>query len=333
MSATHPSLYPLIFVPLYKDYLWGGQQLHTKLGKQTGPGVWAESWEVVDHQATQSVVANGAHFGRTLQELMHEFQAQLVGQAIWEKINSAETPPQLRGRFPLLIKFLDAAKDLSVQVHPNDGQASRLNPPDLGKTEAWYVIEREPGSRIFSGLIAGTSREQFQDAIERGETEMYLSSFQPEVGDCVFVPAGTQHAIGAGLLILEVQQASDTTFRVFDWNRLDPQGQRRELHIRQALAVTDFSAGPVFPQSSKPNAWGGQELVTCSYFTIHEHRGGQQPNVGQVDRFEIQVVIRGAPTVSGLELVAGQTVLLPPTKTGFECMLSDGDEILRIWIP
>ncbi|MEQ1903758.1 MAG: type I phosphomannose isomerase catalytic subunit [Pirellulaceae bacterium] len=333
MPSTQSSLYPLLFEPLFRDYLWGGQRLHTNLGKRTGSGVWAESWEIVDHQANQSVVANGPFQGRKLQELMGEFQGRLVGQRIWEKINAPAVPARLRGRFPLLIKFLDAAKDLSVQVHPDDGQAARLAPPDLGKTEAWYVIGCEPGSKIYAGLTAGTNREKFQNAIACGETEKLLNSFRPKVGDCVFIPAGTQHAIGAGLLILEVQQASDTTFRVYDWNRVDAMGKPRDLHIHQALDVTNFSQGPIFPQPTKMDADGGRHLVSCSYFSITEHSGERNMKLGQDDRFEIVVVIDGTPEIGDLNLRVGQTVLLPPLVGGYDSKLHKRDKILQIWIP
>jgi mannose-6-phosphate isomerase len=333
MPANQSFLYPLLFEPLFKDYLWGGKRLQTNLGKSTGPGVWAESWEIVDHQANQSVVANGPLRGRKLQDLMQEFQGRLVGQSIWEKINAPTVPAHLRGRFPLLIKFLDAAKDLSVQVHPDDEQAARLTPPDFGKTEAWYVVDCDPGSKIYSGLTAGTNREKFQNAIAAGETEKLLNSFRPKVGDCVFIPAGTQHAIGAGLLILEVQQASDTTFRVYDWNRVDAMGKPRDLHIQQALEVTDFSYGPIFPQTTKANADESRHLVSCSYFSISEHSGERNLTIGQNDRFEIVVVIDGTPEIDDVNLRVGQTVLLPPRVGGYYSKLHTRDKILRIWIP
>lgn len=333
MSLNHPPLYPLLFKPVFKDYLWGGERLQTKLGKQTGPGRWAESWEIVDHQTNQSVVINGPFRGRELQELMQEFQGRLVGQSVWEKINAPTIPSLLRGRFPLLIKFLDAAMDLSVQVHPNDEQAAQFAVPDLGKTEAWYVIDCEHGSQIYAGLTAGTNRERFQTAIANGETEKHLSSFHPKAGDCVFIPAGTQHAIGAGLLILEVQQASDTTLRVFDWNRLDAKGQPRDLHIQQALEVTNFAQGPVFPQQTETNADEDRNLVSCSYFTIVEQLGERQLKVGKNDRFEIVVVVDGTPEIGELKLRAGQTILLPPSDGGYAGKLYRHDKILRIWIP
>ena len=333
MPNTQPALYPLLFEPLFKDYLWGGQRLQTNLGKPTGPGVWAESWEVVDHQTNQSVVANGSFKGKKLQELMREFQSQLVGQPIWEKINEPSVPTHLRGRFPLLIKFLDAAKDLSVQVHPNDEQAARLIPPDLGKTEAWYVVGCEPGSRIFAGLTTGTTRDKFVNAIACDETEKLLNCFRPKVGDCVYIPAGTQHAIGAGLLILEVQQASDTTFRVYDWNRKDATGKPRDLHIQQALNVTDFSKGPIFPQPTIESKDKVRQLISCAYFSISELSGECNFTLGKEDRFDIIVVIAGNPEIDELKLRVGQTVLLPPRVGGYEGKLRNRDKLLQIWIP
>ncbi len=151
----------------------------------------------------------------------------------------ASAAPELLGRhhpqsrFPLLVKFLDAALPLSVQVHPNDEQAARLNPPDLGKTEAWYILSADPGSTIYAGLRPGVDRQQLADAIGQGTCEKLLHHFQPKAGDCLFIPAGTVHALGAGLLVAEVQQSSDTTFRLYDWNRVGPDGKPRPLHVEQ----------------------------------------------------------------------------------------------------
>ena len=151
-------------------------------------------------------------------------------------------------QFPLLFKFLDCNRKLSVQVHPNDQQAAQLNPPDLGKTEAWVVLATEPGSKLYAGLKANITREDLSAAIAAGKCAECLHEFEPKVGDCVFIRAGTVHALGAGLVIAEIQQASDTTFRLFDWNRVDAQGNPRQLHIEQSLAVTDYDRGPVVPQ-------------------------------------------------------------------------------------
>ena len=213
-------LYPLRFEPIFRRYLWGGRRLGTVLGKPIGEGSdYAESWEVVDHGADQSRVAFGPLAGTTLGELVREHGHELLGRH--------HPQPQ----FPLLIKLLDAQQKLSVQVHPNDEQAARLDTPDYGKTEAWVVLAAEPGSRIYAGLKRGFDRPALERELNRGTCELCLHHFEPRVGDCVFLPAGTVHALGGGLLIAEVQQSSDTTYRLFDWNRVGPDGRPRALHI------------------------------------------------------------------------------------------------------
>ncbi len=225
-------LYPLRFRLLVRRYLWGNRRLETCLGKSLGPGNdYAESWEVADHGADQSIVDAGPLAGTTLGELVRLRGVELFGRC----------HPQ--ANFPLLVKFLDAAQSLSVQVHPNDAQAARLSPPDLGKTEAWYILAADPGSRVYAGLQPGVEREQLAEAIAKGTCETLLHGFEPKAGDCLFIPAGTVHALGAGLLVAEVQQSSDTTFRLYDWNRVGPDGKPRRCTLRRPWRWSIFSAG------------------------------------------------------------------------------------------
>jgi mannose-6-phosphate isomerase len=333
MLPTTLPLEPLVFQPVFKDYLWGGERLSTQLAKPTGPGTWAESWEIVDWNQDQSRVTVGSLSGLTLRELLSTYQSQLVGDEIWTQITDPKIPPQLRGRFPLLIKFLDAKQQLSVQVHPNDHQAAELDPPDLGKTEAWYVVDAEPNSIIFAGLKLGVTAESFRDAITKETVENCLHSFVPKPGDCVFIPAGTQHALGAGLLILEVQQTSNTTYRVYDWNRRDARGNLRPLHIDQAIEVTNFSTGPVNPIAATISNDGGWPRVICEKFAIRDWKGPIQRSFGMEDRFQILVVTSGAATVGNVKMSLGQTVLLPPNPIGYPVATSDDSLLLEIWIP
>jgi len=192
------TLPPLRFQPILREYLWGGRRLGTELGKQIGIGDhYAESWEIVDHGADQSVVADGPFAGTTLHELVMQHGLALFGR---------DNPQR---QFPLLFKFLDANQTLSVQVHPNDEQAAKLDPPDLGKTEAWVVLAAEPGSKIYAGLKPGIDRDKLARAIDAGTCETCLHSLEPKVGDCIFIEAGTVHAIGAGLLVAGRNSASE----------------------------------------------------------------------------------------------------------------------------
>jgi mannose-6-phosphate isomerase len=235
------TLYPLRFQPIFQRYIWGGHRLRTLLGKATGRDAAAESWEVCDHGPQQSIVRFGPLAGTSLHELLRRYGPDLLGHSG----HADPSPPASLGsgdprdRFPLLLKFLDAARTLSVQVHPNDRQAAELDPPDLGKTEAWVVLAANPGSLIYAGLQSAADRQTLLAAIRQGKCEEQLHRFEPAVGDCVFIPAGTVHALGAGLLVAEIQQTSNITFRLFDWNRLGADGRPRPLHVEEGLAVID----------------------------------------------------------------------------------------------
>ena len=331
-------MYPLRFQPSFRRYIWGGRRLAEVLFKSIGDQTAAESWEVVDHGDDQSVVQFGSFAGRTLHELVVEFEAGLVGEKVWQRINDDKLPAALQQRFPLLLKFLDANRDLSVQVHPDDQMGATLSPPDLGKTEAWYVLHADPGAKVYAGLKAGVTADQFADAIQSGNTETLLHAFEAKAGDCIFVEAGTMHAIGAGLLVAEIQQASNTTFRVFDWNRVDDQGNSRELHIDQALAATHFGRGPVNPlpaQACEDPAW--KTVVNCDQFTMRHGKLTENWTTCGDGKFRIFAVIGGAmsiqndPAESPLRL--GDTTLLPACLGSTEIRVEqDGVELLEIMI-
>lgn len=320
-------LYPLQFEPLLRRYIWGGRRLGAELGKPLGDGDdYAESWEICDHRADQSRVINGPLAGQTLHQLVAQHGADLLGRH----------HPQ--PRFPLLLKFLDARQKLSVQVHPNDEQAARLNPPDLGKTEAWIVLATDPRSRIYAGLRPGCDRTALKRAIAEGACEHCLHSFVPCVGDCVFIPAGTVHALGEGLLIAEIQQASDTTFRLFDWNRVGPDGKPRPLHIEQALEVIDFTAGPIGPQKPEPAAAGRAErLVSCDKFVLDRWRCNQPQELGGDDRCHIVAVLSGIANLESpwiaRRLTKGDVVLLPAAAGAVRFDPHGGAELLDAYLP
>lgn len=299
------TLAPLCFQPILRRYLWGGRRLASELGQSLPDGDhFAESWEIVDHGGDQSVVAAGPLAGKTLHELVTKHGEALFGR----------DHPQRR--FPLLLKFLDAQRTLSVQVHPNDAQAAHLDPPDLGKTEAWVVLAADPGAKIFAGLQSGVDRRQLERAVAQGTCETILHQFEPAVGDAILIEAGTVHALGAGLVLAEIQQASDTTFRLFDWNRVDRDGKPRELHVDQALDVIDFSRGPVQPVTPQPTDRPHVErLVACDKFVLDRWRfDGPVLLVGD-QRFHILAVVEGAVTTAAQGTVQrlrrGSTILIP----------------------
>lgn len=326
-KLTSMSLYPYRFSPLFRQYVWGGRRLETHLGKKLGSGAtYAESWEVVDHGADQSVVAAGPMSGTSLNELIQTFGADLLGR------------DYRHDQFPLLFKFLDANRNLSVQVHPNDAQAATLDPPDLGKTEAWIVLAAEPGSKVYCGLRDGIGREDLIAKIREGKTEECLHCFEPRRGDCIFVPAGTVHALGAGLLIAEIQQASDTTFRLFDWNRLDHDGRPRPLHVDQALEVIDFEQGPVGPRVPTPTEnESTQRLVDCDRFVVDRWIVHEPRRTNDDERFHLLAVLSGCVRVEGdlceRPLSTGQTILIPAATGPVLVTPDEPTELIDVYLP
>ncbi|MCA9117326.1 MAG: class I mannose-6-phosphate isomerase [Planctomycetaceae bacterium] len=328
---------PLKLRPILKQARWGGRQLGEVLGRPIGPeSDWAESWEVADCPGAKSVIAAGPHEGETLADLLRKFPRQLLG----EELARAETP----SAFPLLIKYLDAADVLSVQVHPNDAQAARMDPGQRGKTEAWVILDARPDSRLYCGLKSGIDREQLREAIDSGTVADCLHEVPARRGDCLFIPAGTVHAIGGGILLAEVQQSSDLTFRLDDWGRLGADGQPRPLHIGQSLECIDFARGPVNPVVPEPAAAGAppvETLVECQYFTIRRHVFTQPAQLPAAASCRILLAIEGQGTLKfGTEtdpLERAAVRLIPAACGELQVVPADGSTggltVLEVGIP
>ena len=236
--AAHSSqVYPLSFRPVFKDYIWGGRNLETKLGKDLPPGIVAESWEIAAHANGQSQVAAGPMAGRTLAAVLEQWGERLLGSSV------------AHDTFPLLIKLLDSTRWLSVQVHPDDNYAQE-HAGDLGKTELWVILHAEPDAELIYGLKTGVDRARLAQAAATGAIEPMLHRIPLRTGDAVYIPAGTVHALGPGAIVVEIQQNSDTTYRLYDWGRSGVDGNSRPLHVRQALDVTDWRI--VEPAIAKP---------------------------------------------------------------------------------
>jgi mannose-6-phosphate isomerase len=290
---------PLSFAPLFRRARWGGRRLATLLGKPIGPEPdYAESWELADHGADQSVVAVGPFAGWTLARLVAERNADLFGRHAG------------LAQFPLLAKFLDAHDRLSVQVHPDDAQARTFDPRENGKTEAWVVVAAEPGSRLFAGLKANVDRESLTAALPRAEQdprsiEDWLHSFEVRAGDCVIVPAGTVHAIGEGVVVAEIQQSSDLTFRLSDWGRMGSDGRPRALHVAESLACIDFARGPLAPVVCEDAVEGrgsrveGQRRPGAAHAAsnLPEASGGREPPGSSI---EVQASRGEGPTCDAI---------------------------------
>ena len=319
---THPPLYPLRFEPILKRLIWGGRRLETLLGKPLGEGHdYAESWEVADHRQGRSVVADGPLAGRTLGELVRERTAEMLGPALIS-----------HQQFPLLVKFLDAHDVLSVQVHPGDEVGRRLV-DDNGKTEAWVILHAAPGSLIYAGLRPGVTAQTFGDALAAGEVEPLLHRFPAVPGDCIMIPAGTVHAIGAGVVLAEIQQMSDATFRVHDWGRLGPDGSPRALHLAEALEATDFDAGPVSPMRVEGAPGSVEHLARCPYFAIDRLNLTAGTMVGTPERFTLLVGLGGEAAVGPERLGPGQTLLLPASVGPVEVVPRGRATMLAVVVP
>ena len=320
-------LYPLCMQPELRRYLWGGRRLGTALGKPIAEHAdYAESWEIVDHDQGQSVVANGTLAGWTLAKILEHHGRELMGQHYPQK------------RFPLLFKFLDCNRQPSVQVHPDDQQAGLLDPPDLGKTEAWVVLETDPGSTLYAGLKPNVDRTSLAKAIQNGITESCLNTIQAKAGDCLLIPAGVVHALGKGMLVAEIQQSSNTTFRLFDWNRVGTDGQPRILHVQEALTVIDFDIGPIQPQIPQPlSGQPASRLVECNKFVLDRWSSNEPFLLAGDDRFHIITIVKGTVTTEHADLsntfTVGQTILQPASGGTLRLVPQTPAVILDMFLP
>ncbi|MGE4285806.1 MAG: type I phosphomannose isomerase catalytic subunit [Phycisphaerae bacterium] len=307
---------PVKFAPIFKETIWGGSAIAEKYGKTPPAGMKVgESWELSDIPSGRSVVACGKYAGKTLGELLREYPEEIMG----DKNYSAES-------FPLMIKFIDANDVLSVQVHP-DAELCKRSGKGSPKTECWYILDAAPGACIYKGLKPGTTCELFAKAIKEGTCEEYLEKIEVKVGECHFLPSGVAHAIGAGLLIAEIQQPSDTTYRVFDWNRVDADGNPRELHVEDALEAIHFDGNDNLSVRSEGR------LVDAPEFKLDKlelDSGGEC--VWEEGNMAAITVVSGSGRIKGdsslLEYKAGDTMLLPHCFGG--AVIADEESCLLI---
>lgn len=299
-------IYPYKFKPIFKERIWGGSKLAEVYGKDLPDGVKiGESWELADLPDDKSEIINGPLAGMTIDKVIQKHGVYITGKTDYE-------PP-----FPLLIKILDAQDDLSVQVHPDADTCARTGKGDP-KTECWYIIEAQPGAVIYKGLKKGTTRQQFEKAIADGTTADYLQKIPVKPGECHFLPSGTCHAIGAGLLIAEIQQPSDTTYRVFDWNRVDPKtGKGRQLHVEDAVESIHFDPSG---DNLSVNTMG--RLVDADEFKVDKNH--QLPGCEVLlspDWMKVLMILTGAGRITAeqiepVDFAKGQTLLIPAAFEG-----------------
>ncbi len=327
-SQGNESVYPLQFNPVFKDYPWGGRNLTSALGRSIPDGVVAESWDIAAHSNGSSTVRNGELAGMSLPDVMDKLGVDLVGTRNQQALDS--------GKFPLLIKLLDANSWLSVQVHPGDEYALEYE-SDFGKTEMWVVLRAAPGAELIYGFKPGVSKDLFAQAIDDGSVADWLYHLPVEVGDVIFVPAGTVHALGPGVIVAEIQQNSDTTYRIYDW------GRPRPIHVRQALDVLDFSIIEPTAYRPQPITENGirRELIgECAYFRterIYMPAGSDYGGDCNGETFEIWGVLEGSAEVGSqggdVELNAVDWTVLPAALGDYAIHAETDSVLLRVTTP
>jgi mannose-6-phosphate isomerase len=312
-------LYPLRFNPVYKDYIWGGNRIPKLFNRSKPDGIYAESWEISTHPDGPTPIANGPLAGKTLSDLLPEHRTALLGTGV-------------KGSdFPLLIKLIDARDTLSVQVHPNDANAASVGGDP--KTEMWYFLKGDGSAQIYCGLKPGVGRTEFLKAMGNKTFAGIMQSIPAEKGAAVFVPGGRVHAIGAGCLILEIQQSSNTTYRIYDWDRVDAGGKGRELHIDKALKVIDWES------NGDPRCQiRGTTIQSCEFFQLDrfELNAAQKfPLSGK--SFHALFIAEGSGTISWIggeeKLSPGQSWLVPAALGGYAVIPDSSCTLLCITIP
>ena len=306
-------LYPIKFKPRVKERIWGGTAILERKGKAVSrlakDKLYGESWDLSSVKGDISVVANGMLKGNNLEEIIEVYMGELVGEQIFEQYGL---------EFPLLIKYLDCNDKLSVQVHPDDALAlERHN--SFGKTEAWYVVDCKPGASIYLGFKdLNLTREEYIAAVAESRLEELLNKVEVKPGDVFFIPAGTVHALGAGLEVVEVQQTSDVTYRIYDWDRVDAEGKSRELHTSLAVDAIDFESDAELLHREYNLAKGGDaKVIECNYFTmtLHDVAGVKELDRSSLDSFVVFIVLNGSVRIvaDGNEetLAEGEVILIP----------------------
>ncbi len=326
MTAT---LYPFVLEPVYKNYIWGGNHISSLYDRKLPPGIYAESWELSDRSDGMSIVTNGAFTGSPLHTLVARFRHELLGHGVCSS------------HLPLLVKLIDSRERLSIQVHPDNESAARGQ--GEAKTEAWHVLAAEPNAKVFAGMKKGVTRQDFLEALNTGNLESCLHAIPVKTGETIFIPGGRVHAIGEGLLILEVQQNSNTTYRIYDWGRVGHDGKPRELHIEQALKVIRFEDNsPVkiapWSISDGPHVTA-TTLVECPFFRLEQ--------ITLTDCFEVHhdgsgfhaifttngsVTIEAGPNTTAVP--HGRTCLIPALLNRYTIRSqSPNTQLLRITLP
>lgn len=320
------NLYPLKFTPIFKKTLWGGNKLRAYLSKASEDGT-GESWEISALQGNESIVKEGNLAGKSLKDLCAQFGAELLGEKVVHETGK---------EFPLLFKFIDARQDLSLQVHPNNELAQKKH-HCFGKTEMWYVVQADEGARLINGFCQELKPDQYEAAVKSGEILDFVGSYEVKEGDTFFIPAGRIHGIGAGILIAEIQQTSNITYRLYDYHRKDQNGQERQLHIADGKDALDFAVLPNTKISVEEQINQPETLVQCPFFTVNllHVEGTLTRDLVNRKSFVAYMALQGKTTISVQEklysIEKGESILIPAALASY-CVQGINAKLLEVYI-
>ena len=318
----------LKFEPILKNKIWGGQKLNKYLNKQSKSKDVGESWELSDVDGDTSIVVNGDLKGKDLKELISEFKSELIGNKIYSIFGD---------KFPLLIKFIDAKEALSIQLHPHDDLAKKRH-NSFGKTEMWYVMQADDKANLIVGFKKDVSSEEYLEHLENKSLTDILNIDEVNKGDVYFIPTGRVHAIGAGVMLAEIQQTSDITYRIYDWDRPNPDGTYRELHTEEALDAIDYSSQRTYKTDYSKEENSSTEIVSCPYFTTNvlPINGSVSVNHSDKDSFVIYMCVEGNVTFNYNnkveKLQMGETILVPASIKKLDIISEGKSELLEVYI-
>lgn len=322
-------MYPLKFKPILKQTIWGGDRIIPFKGLNDDLKNVGESWELSGVPNNESIVANGEFAGTSLRELINMFREELVGESVYKRFST---------KFPLLIKFIDAREDLSIQVHPNDELAQKRH-NSLGKTEMWYVMDATPGAKLRSGFAKEVTPKEYKESVANSTITDLLAEYEIHSGDVFFLPAGRIHSIGAGAFIAEIQETSDITYRIFDFNRKDTNGNTRELHTELAKDAIDYEVLEDYRTKYTPIKNEPVELVDCPYFTtsVYDMTENITCDYTELDSFVVLICMEGSCTITDnecntIDFKAGETILLAATTQEISIVPNEHTRILETYV-
>ena len=323
-------MYPLKFEPILKSTIWGGTKIISLKHLDSRQQHVGESWEISEVDGSISIVSNGKDKGKSLSQMMQEYQHLLVGKDNYARFN---------GKFPLLIKFIDACKDLSIQVHPNDKLAMQRH-HSMGKTEMWYVMDNNHGKAHLSlGLKKPITPQEYNDIINKNNICEYLANYRINPGDVFFIPSGRIHSIGTGCFIAEIQQTSDITYRIYDFGRKNEEGNPRELHTEWAKNAIDYNVSKDYQTHYIPKRNESVELISCPYFTtsLYDLNEDMYIDYSDLDSFVIYICVEGSCTIvdnleNKISLDAGETILLPATTDSIYILPENKVKLLEAFV-